>query len=587
MTGPRNTPVTQRIAELERFLGDPHDPHNPLGYTAVLEADEGGVPFAAGEHTLCCFGLNAEFVPRALGGRFDRADDLAGLMRSVFRRDGTLGVGYGVSSFVAGLPVWASGTPGQQRRAARILLAEGRLAGGFTELAHGNDLAGTSLRALPGDGGLVLDGGKQLIDNMVRAEAAVLFTRADDRPGGRGHTHLLVDLEKLPRDRAARDRRFRTSGLRGLLLGGIELRDCPVPADSVLGEPGEAMDTVLRAFQISHTVLPGMALGIADTQLRTVTGFVRERQLHAGPGGVPPLASATLVAAFTDLLACDALATVGARALHALPAETGVLSSAVMYLVPKILQDVSYRLSVLLGAQGLLRDGPYAIFQKAARDLPAVVAGQVGAAVCQASIVTQLPRLAQRSWLPALERAQRSGRAGPDDPLGTALSLHLPLPRLDFARLGLHAGGQDSPTDVLPAVHRELARGGWRDTGELAALTALFVEEMRELAASVARLSISNRTVLAGPRGFALADRYAQVLAGAACLGVWRAAQEAPEPGFVSDPAWVTAALHRLAKGLGLRPGPLPPPVLARLHAELADRYDRRRTLDLTAGPLA
>ncbi|MCY0947063.1 acyl-CoA dehydrogenase [Streptomyces antarcticus] len=519
-------------------------------------------------------------------GIADRADDLARLMRSVFRRDATLGVGHGMSNFVAALPVWASGTPGQQRRAARILLADGRIAAGFTELAHGNDLAGVSLRAVPGADGLVLDGGKQLISNIARAEAAVLFARTDDRPGSRSHSHLLVDLTGLPPGRVARDRAFATSGVRGLGLGGIELRGCPVPVDSVLGDPGDALETALRAFQVSRTVLPGVALGITDTQLRTVIGFTRERRLHGRPVEALPHARATLVGAFTDLLACDALATAGARALHLLPQQTSVLSAAVKYLVPKVLHDVSYRLSVLLGARGYLREGPYAVFQKTVRDLPAVSLGHAGTGVCQSSLVPQLPRLAERSWLPALERPERGGLLAADESLTEVLSLNRPLPALDFARLDVSARGRDSLITVLPAVHYELGRSPG-DERELVALTGLLVGELRQLVLSALALPPRDRTLAAGRRGFALADRYALVLAAAACLGVWRVARDALDgQGLVGDPAWAIGALHRLATRLGLRPAPLSEGVTARLHDELVLRHDRRITLDLAAGPL-
>ncbi|GAB3975602.1 acyl-CoA dehydrogenase family protein [Plantactinospora veratri] len=422
-------PVPEAEPDLETYLGDPHDPTNPVGYPAVLAADERGELLADGERALDGYGLNAEFVPRALGGRFDRADRLAQVLRAVFRRDTTLGVGYGVTTFIAATPVWTSGTAQQRRWMADLLLRHGKASAGYNELAHGTDFGRAELRAdLTGDRFLVT-GRKEMVGNLSRADAVTLFARTDDRPGSRSHSHLLLDMAALPAEHLRQLRRYRTAGVRGVLLGGLEFTGCPVPADAVVGDLGGAMETVLRAFQVTRGVLPGMAVGIVDTQLRTVLRFALDRRLYGLPVAELPHARTTLVDAFLDLLISDCLATVVARALHVLPGQTSVYSAAVKYLVPKMLQDAAYRLSVVLGARSYLRDGPYAIFQKNLRDLLAATLTHASAAVCQATIIPQLPRLAQQGW-----------RSSPPPPpelfrLGGA------LPPLDFAGLGLSARG--------------------------------------------------------------------------------------------------------------------------------------------------
>ncbi|MEW2050556.1 acyl-CoA dehydrogenase family protein [Streptomyces sp. NPDC005476] len=552
-----------RAAALERLVGPAGDPGNPLGAAAVLAADERGELSAEGERLLAGYGLNAEFVPRALGGRFTQADGLAHLMRTVFRRDCSLGIGYGVTSFIAGLPVWASGSAAQQRRAADILLSGGRIVAAYTELAHGSDFSRVGLTATPTPEGMRLRGGKQLVNNVARAEAAVVFARTGAEPGSRSHSHLLVDLDRLPAGAVRRDVRYPTSGVRGCLLGGIEFDYCPVPADSVLGAPGDAMETVLRAFQVTRSVLPGMVVGVGDTQLRAVLGFGLGRRLYGRPVAELPYARATLVGAFADLLVSDALATVGARSLHLLPGETSVQSAAVKYLVPKLLQESSYRLSVLLGARSYVRTGPYTVFQKAARDLPVVALAHAGSAVCQATIVPQLPRLAARGWF-------RPGAAPP----AALFRPGDPLPPLDLGRLELNARGQDTLSRAVTDTEY--------DDPRVDALARLFAGELRGIARRAAELPPRDRTVLASRRGFLLADRYAHVLAAAACLGVWQHGA-----GPHRDPAWVICALHRLADRLGLKPGPPPRDAAEELHTELLHRHQEHRTFDLIRAPLA
>ncbi|AVT36085.1 acyl-CoA dehydrogenase [Plantactinospora sp. BB1] len=565
VTGP--VPAPDADPDLETYLGNPHDPTNPVGYPALLAADERGELLADGERALDGYGLNAEFVPRALGGRFDRADRLAQVLRAVFRRDTTLGVGYGVTTFIAATPVWTDGTARQRRWMADLLLRHGKASAGYNELAHGTDFGRAELRARPDGDRFLVTGRKEMVGNLSRADAVTLFARTDDRPGSRSHSHLLLDMAALPAEHLRQLRRYRTAGVRGVLLGGLEFDGCPVPADAVVGEPGGAMETVLRAFQVTRGVLPGMAVGIVDTQLRTVLRFALDRRLYGLPVAELPHARTTLVDAFLDLLISDCLATVVARALHVLPGQTSVYSAAVKYLVPKMLQEAVHRLSVVLGARSYLRDGPYAIFQKNLRDLLAATLTHASAAVCQATIIPQLPRLAQQGW--------RSSPAPPPE----LFRLGGSLPPLDFGALGLSARGVDSLAGTLrehgaePGAEPALAR-----------LCGLFTAELDRLAEICADLPPRDRTVIAGRRSFELTDRYTTVLAAAACLGVWRHNQDDP---FLRDTPWLLAALTRLAGRLGLDPGAAPDGLERHLFVELLERYQDNRGFDLVNRRLA
>lgn len=554
------------VSTVDYLLGDPHDADNPLGFAAVLDADERGELLAAGERMLAEYGLNAEFVPRSLGGRFDGADRFMRLMRGIFRRDCTLGIGYGVTSFIAAAPVWTSGSAWHREWLAKLLLGNGRVAAGYTELAHGADFTRTEFQASPRGGDLVLAGSKQLINNVSRAEALVLFARTDDRPGARGHSHLLVDLTEAPADRFRFLPRFRTSGVRGCLLSGVEFTDCPVPSGSVVGEPGEGMETVLRAFQVTRGVLPGMVIGALDTQLRLAVRFARGRRLYGRPIAELPQVRATLVGAFLDLLTADCLATVVARALHLLPAQVGCYAAAVKHLVPALLREANASLSVVLGAGGYLREGPHAMFQKNVRDMPVVSLAHASSAACLATLVPALPSLARRAW-PAGEQ-----------PPAKLFRLADPLPELRFDELTLAAPGQDGLSAVLAAM----PASGDQDLDRCA---AAFVAELRDLTERCTRLAPRHRTVVAGRGSFDLADRYTAVLAANACAGVWRHNQD--QKGFLADPGWLTGVLWRLAGRLGRVSGPLPEPVATRLYEELLARHDGALGFDLTAPALA
>jgi alkylation response protein AidB-like acyl-CoA dehydrogenase len=563
--GARPVPVGSPVdtSALEALLGRPEDPSNPVGNRAVLEADEQGVPLPGGERLLDGYCFNAEFVPLRLGGRLTQIDRLAQQARSLARRDCTIGLAYGFTNYIAGAPIWTEGTGEQQRWAADTLLSGQRIAAGYTELPHGNDFTRNELRACRVGDHYLVSGRKELINNVSRADGLLLFARTDDAPGSRSHTHLLIDLAHAPRDRFRLLPLFPTVGVRGCRLGGIEFDEFPVPADAVVGTVGGAMEVVLRAFQTTRGMIPGIAVGLLDSQLRTVASFAADRRLYGRRALDLPHARASIAAAFIDLLIGDSLATVAARALHVLPRETSVHTAASKYLVPKLLREADHRLSIVLGARSYLREGPQALFQKNSRDLQLLTFGHANATSCQAMLVPQLPRLAQRGWL-----APNAAPAPAELFRFTGV-----LPALDYHLLELSSRGVDSLSPVL-------ARGA--SDPRLHALTGLFVDELRELRTRVGELASADRTVVASRRGFLLADRYAVVLAAACCLGIWQqASADAGADPFLGDPSWAVAALHRLATRLGRTEEPGDPELTELLLAEVQHRVAADCSLDL------
>jgi alkylation response protein AidB-like acyl-CoA dehydrogenase len=560
----------KRADELEQLLGRLSDAGNPVGAAAILAADERAEMLAEGERVLHEYGLNAEFVPPGLGGRLDRTDHLVEVMRSLYRRDPALGLGYGASSLIAGVTIWTAGSVSQTAPAARMLLDGRRIAVAFHEPAHGNDLAGTEFAAIPAPDGLRLSGRKEVVTNISRADAMVVFARTDPRPGPRSHSLVLVDRATADPARLTDLPRFATVGMRGVQLGGLRFDDLPVPGSAVLGPVGTGLESALRALQITRTALPAMASGTLDTGLRIAVDHLSTRRLYGGRAIDIPYVRSVLADVFADLLAAEALGAVGARALHLLPQAASVYSSAVKFEVSRLLLGAMDRLAEVLGAHFYLREGPRALFQKLLRDLAPVGFGHIARAACQMSLLPQLPLLARRSW---------NGSVSVETPA----ELFTPgagLPPLPFDRLALHAAGRDpiavsltaALDDPWAAEHTDLRATAGRDH---AALTAL--------ADRCARLSPADLGVDARPEHYDLVTEYVRLLTRIACVQVWR---HAGARGFLADPAWLRAALHRSEPGRR-RPGPLPPPVEETLLAELLDRHDGNRSFGMTGRPLA
>ncbi|MFF8263769.1 acyl-CoA dehydrogenase [Streptomyces virginiae] len=568
----REHAVRARVAELEARFGDPTDPANPVGYTALLEADRAAVPFAAGEALLDDFNIADEYVPHALGGRLDGMDTLVRIMRPVFRRDVGLAMGHGMTTFMAASDVWTAGSSGQRRWLAGLLRGGGKAAIAQHETAHSNDFVRSQVTARRSGDGYLISGGKPMVNNLERAGALVLFCRTDPAPGSGSHSVLLLEPGQLGGARAAVTARRTPVGLRGCRFAGVEFDDCPVPGSALLGPEGSGITTALRSFQISRTVIAATAAAALDTSLRTAVRFDRERsggwQAGGRDGG---RTGAALTNAFVNLLLYDALAVVATRALHLLPAETSVYSAALKYLLPRVLTETMYDLSIVLGSGLYTREGTLGIFQKHVRDVPVLSLGHAGTVACQATVIPQMPRLARSSWF-----VEDEAPAG-------LFRLHGDLPPLRTERLSL-ACGRDSLSATMLAVAAGIDGPGPVERA-LRTLADGLVGELRDVRRRVLALEAAGAATTARPARFALMDRYALLLAAAAVLGLWDQARYGPDP-FLADPSWAAAALHRIARRLGTRVADLPAECETRIRHEVQLRFSTQISYDLYSTPI-
>ncbi len=571
----------RRTARLERAFGDPQDAANPLGNAAVLAADDRGEVLAGARRILQEQHWSAEFVPRALGGRLERLDELGRLLRPVFRRDASLGFGDGLVGFIAAVPVWTAGSAEQRRWAAGILLDGGRLAVVRHRTAHGNAFVRDEFAATRHGGGHLLNGTKTVVANAAEAAGLVVIARTGG-DAGRSHSVLLLDRGRLPAGRLSDLPRHATAGMRGVAFGGLRASDCPAPDDAPVGPPGAGHELSLRSSSVIRGLLPSMALAGVDTALRATGGFaVRARADGRCPLDVRSVKE-LFCGVFLDLLLSDCVALVATRAVHLLPAQASGYAAVAAYLAHRVLGDAMDDLASVLGGARYAAAGTYGMFQKLYRDVPVPSLGHAGSVGRQATILSRLPLAARDGWL-----------AEPEPPAGL-FRLHEDLPPLDLARSALSAAGDPLIGTLLAGselVEREGDFGGHPEcAAALRTATRALIGELRSLREQFGRLDPADPAALADPHAFALADRYALVAAAAACLGVWRAARDAPHPradSFLADPGWPAAALHRVCRLLGLAVPDRPAAVSERILAEVLGRLDAARSFDLYDTPLA
>ena len=547
-TGAR--PSGREPHDLDELFGDPRLT-GPFDYPSIVADDDARRMSSTAEALLDEWEAGAEFVPASLGGRWVSTEDLVRRWRPVFRRDPSLGLGYGLSTLMGALNVWVAGDDRQRDEVAARLLRGERIAVGFHELDHGNDLLRNECVAEPVGDLWFVHGSKQVINNVDRAESILVMARTAPEPGARSHSLLLWHKDAATRPYVDTSRRVLTAGMRGCQVGEADFRGLPIPAEGLVGDPGTAAQTALTAFQVSRAVIPALAVATVDASLDLAVRYGSERSLYGGRVLDIPHARALLAGAIADFLVADALSSVVVRALHLAPADCLVLTAVSKALVPQLLMSAMDDLSVLFGSTFYARVPPYDVFEKFLRDLAVVPIGHAGSTACLLTILPNLP-----AWL------RRSRRTAATDP--ALFRLGDDLDELAFDRFTLGAGAGDPLGAALrdPAVRASFGSGA---ASEALDRLAVAFDGVRD---EIAALEPSDLGPDAPPEAFAAAHRLTLALAAGAWAGV--CAENAGST-LTGDPLVRLAGLQRIEARLRGGPiVPLDPTVVDRL-MEVAD----------------
>lgn len=533
----------QLAEELESHLGNPWDPDTEFSYARCAQLDE----LEEFPTAICAqldeWGIPAFYVPAEHGGRIEDYEQLVQLMRVISRRDLTVAIGHG-KTYLGGVCVWVAGSAQMAASVGADIAAGVPVSLGLTERAHGSDLIGGEVSALPdGDGNLVVNGEKWLINNATRGSMLSLLVRTDPAGGPRGFSMLLVDKRKLSEGTYTQVPKIHTLGIRGADISGIEFHDAVVPEGEIIGAVGGGIETILKALQLTRTMCTALSLGAADHALRIVLDFNRGRELYGRKLITMPKTRGVLSAAAADVLIGEALTIVSSRAAHTLTAEMSVISAVAKYLVPTNAEGVIIDLTRQLGARAFLKKvHAHGMFQKVERDHRIVGLFDGNTLVNLNSLINQFRSLV------------RNYRRGAGDKAGAvaALDLSAPLAPVDPTRLSLVARSGSGVLATLPDSIATLRAAAGEEPALKSALAA--AERLAETVDLVHDEMERHQNALADvpSQAFETARRYTLCFAAAACLGLWANNHAMPGTSRVwQDGVWLRAALDRLLVRLG------------------------------------
>jgi butyryl-CoA dehydrogenase len=169
-----------------------------------------------------------------------------------------------------------------QKREVLTPLAAGKLLGcfGLTEPAAGSDASRIRTTAVRDGDSWLLNGEKNFITNAPQADWAIIFAYTDKAQHHRGISAFLVPKTTPGYSTGPFEKKL---GIRASHSSSIHLEDCHIPANHILGEPGQGFKIAMTTLDAGRIGIASQALGIAKAALTESVAYAKERQAFGGP----------------------------------------------------------------------------------------------------------------------------------------------------------------------------------------------------------------------------------------------------------------------------------------------------------------
>jgi acyl-CoA dehydrogenase family protein 9 len=256
------------------------------------------------------------------------------------------------------------GTEEQKERFLPDLAAGRKLAAfALTEPEAGSDAHDLRSRAVSQpDGSWRLNGEKRFIGNGSKGSVIVTFARAE--VGGRDR-HIALILEKGMEGFEVGER-FDTMGLQGNDLRHLYFRDVRVPAENVLGEPGEGFKIAMHVLNNGRLSLGTGSVGGAKAVLDLAIEHVKERRQFGRRLADFELVQDKIGWMVSYLFGLESMAYLTTGLVDAKVPDYSIESAICKVSASEFTWYQANRALQLAGGEGYLRDRPY---EKILRDL--------------------------------------------------------------------------------------------------------------------------------------------------------------------------------------------------------------------------
>ncbi len=200
------------------------------------------------------------------------------IRETLARHSGLADFSFAMQGLGSGAIALFGSAPMQEEYLGAVRRGEKIAAFALSEPEAGSDVAALATTArLEGDTYL-LEGTKTWISNGGIASFYVVFARTGEAPGARGLSAFVVDADTPGLRIAARIQTMAPHP-----LATLELADCRVGADRLLGRPGEGFKVAMATLDIFRSTVGAAALGFSRRALAEALRHSTSRQMFGAP----------------------------------------------------------------------------------------------------------------------------------------------------------------------------------------------------------------------------------------------------------------------------------------------------------------
>jgi len=220
-------------------------------------------------------GLLGVNVPAELGGAEAGAVSYSLAMMEIAEACASTAVAMAVTNMCAEL-ICAFGSEAQKKRHVTRLTSGAAVAGAFalSEPQAGSDAGALETRAERRGDGWVLNGTKQWITSGAQAGVLVVWARSD----GAGPSGLSAFVVEGGTPGLTVGRAEDKMGLRGSSTVSLVFEDCRLPAEAILGAPGEGFKLAMMALNGGRIGIASQACGVARASLKAAIRYTQDRR---------------------------------------------------------------------------------------------------------------------------------------------------------------------------------------------------------------------------------------------------------------------------------------------------------------------
>jgi alkylation response protein AidB-like acyl-CoA dehydrogenase len=226
-------------------------------------------------------GLLAVNAPAEHGGSAAGAVAYALVMMELAAADPAVAVTVGVTNMVAET-LARFGSDAQRARLLPRLASGAAVAGAFalSEPQAGSDSAAIATRATRRGDRWVLDGEKQWITSGDRAGVLVVWARTGPGEGNQGLSAFVVEGGTPGLEVGRHEAKM---GIRASTTVSLAFDGCELPADAILGQPGDGFRIAMRALDGGRIGIGAQATGTIRAALAASVRYAKERRAFGVP----------------------------------------------------------------------------------------------------------------------------------------------------------------------------------------------------------------------------------------------------------------------------------------------------------------